>query len=90
VHRDLAFVVDESTPVGDIRKAILEAGGEWIIMVEVFDLYRGQQIAPGKKSVAFSLQFTNLERTLKEEEIEPIVQNIVRHMERRFSASLRS
>jgi phenylalanyl-tRNA synthetase beta chain len=90
VNRDLAFVVDESTAVGDLQKAILQTGGDWLGGVEVFDLYRGQQIAPGKKSIAFSLQFSNLERTLKEEEIDPIVQNIVRSMEQRFSASLRS
>jgi phenylalanyl-tRNA synthetase beta chain len=90
VRRDLAFVVDESAAAGELQNSIFKTGGEWICAVEIFDLYRGQQVAPGKKSIAFSLQFSNMERTLKEEEIDPIIRDIVRHVEERFSASLRA
>jgi phenylalanyl-tRNA synthetase beta chain len=90
VHRDLAFVVNEQTAAGALREAIFKSGGEWIESVDVFDLYRGQQIAAGQKSIAFSLRFACHERTLKEEEIESVIQNIVSLMEKQFSASLRS
>ena len=90
IKRDLALVVDETVPVGAIRDLIRENGGEELVSAELFDLYRGSQVPRGKKSVAFSLTFLSPVRTMKEEEIEPIVSSILKALERSFSASLRS
>jgi len=90
VRRDLAVVVDEKVPVNSIKKVIREVGGKKLISVDLFDLYRGKQIPSGKKSVAFSLTFLSQARTLKEEEVDPVVSSIVNALGRSFSASLRS
>jgi len=90
VYRDLALVVDETVPVGQLQQAMLKAGGDWLQTVEPFDIYRGQQIASGKKSVAFSLQFSSMDGTLREQDIEPSVRDIVQCVERQFAAALRA
>jgi phenylalanyl-tRNA synthetase beta chain len=90
VKRDLAFVVDESTVVGPIRDKIQSLGGTHLVHVELFDLYRGQSIPNGKKSVAFSLTFQSETRTLNDEEIEPGLKTIVSELEKSFGAVLRS
>jgi len=90
VRRDIAIVVDEKVPVSSIKKVIQEVGGEKLISVDLFDLYRGKQIPAGKKSVAFSLTFLSQTRTLKEEEVDPVVSSIINVLGKSFSASLRS
>jgi len=90
IYRDLAFVMDESVSVGTFQKAVADTGSEYLFSVDIFDLYRGKQIEPGKKSVALSLQFLSKERTLKEEEVDPLIKNIIRQMEKQFSATLRT
>ena len=67
--RDIALVCDESLPVGDIEKVIKEAGTEIFRDVKLFDVYRGQQVGEGKKSVAFSLTYRHDDRTLTDEEV---------------------
>lgn len=68
--RDIALVVDEELPVGQIEKVIKKAGTEIFRDVKLFDVYRGQQVAEGKKSVAFSLTYRHDDRTLTDEEVE--------------------
>lgn len=90
VKRDLAIVVDEHISVGSLQKLIYQVGGKKLISVELFDLYRGNQIAARKKSVAFTLTFLSPSRTLKEEEIEPSIFAILDALKKTYSASLRS
>ncbi|HHS13210.1 MAG TPA: phenylalanine--tRNA ligase subunit beta [bacterium] len=90
VHRDLALVFDENTPVGRIQSAVKDHCGDILKDIEPFDVYRGEQIPPGKKSVAFSLTFYSPDRTLKEEEVDPVFREIIQNLERDFSATLRS
>ncbi len=90
IKRDLAVVVDEHIPVGSLEKLIHQVGGKKLISVDLFDLYRGKQIPSDKKSVAFSLTFLSKSRTLKEEEIEPIMKAILNALKKTYSASLRS
>lgn len=89
VRRDLAIVVDEKVPVSSLKKLIRKVGGKKLISAELFDLYQGQQIPPGKKSTAFSLTFMSPTRTLKEEEVDPIISAILKELEASFSACLR-
>lgn len=90
VYRDLAFVVDENLPVGEVEKAIKEKMGEVLKSIRLFDIYRGDKIGAGKKSVAFSLEILSSHKTLTDEEVNGIIQSVIRHMEQKFGAKLRS
>lgn len=90
VKRDLAVIIDNNVAVSDILATITDEGGKNLRSTEVFDLYTGKQIPAGKKSVAFSLTFLSSERTLTEKEIDPIMSTVMKKLEKRFSASLRS
>jgi phenylalanyl-tRNA synthetase beta chain len=69
IHQDVAVVVDEAAPAAEVRAAVLEGGGELLRSAEVFDLYRGEQIGEGKKSLALRLTFRAADRTLTDEEV---------------------
>lgn len=89
VTRDIALVMDEKTTVGAVLSAIRAAGGALLEKVEMFDIYRGVQLAPGKKSVAFSLTFRNAERTLSDEDVNPVMKKILSACEQNCGAALR-
>jgi phenylalanyl-tRNA synthetase beta chain len=90
VQRDVAFVVAESTPAESIERIISEASSSLLQSVEVFDVYRGENIAPGTKSLAFSLELMSRERTLTETEIDAEVRNVIEAVVRRTGAALRA
>ena len=90
VKRDLAIVVDESVRVRQIIDKVKSKGGKYLKQVEIFDLYKGKQIPEGKKSIALTMTFLSDEKTLREQEIEPVFKKIIAHLEAEFSASLRS
>ena len=69
VHQDVAVVVDDSVPAAEVRAAVLEGGGELLGSAEVFDLYRGEQVGEGRKSLALRLTFRAADRTLTDEEV---------------------
>ena len=69
VNQDVAVVVDESLPAAEVRAAVLEGGGELLRSAEVFDLYRGEQVGEGRKSLALRLSFLAADRTLTDEEV---------------------
>ena len=86
---DLALLMDVNTPVGEVEKAILDAGGPNLINVRLFDYYQGEQVPQGKKSVAFSLNFCSKERTLGVEEVDRHIAEILAHLAERFAVELR-
>jgi phenylalanyl-tRNA synthetase beta chain len=69
VHQDLAVVVDEDMPAARVREAVLSGGGELLQSAEVFDLYRAEQLGEGRKSLALRLSFRASDRTLTDEEV---------------------
>jgi phenylalanyl-tRNA synthetase beta chain len=69
VHQDIAVVVDEAVPAAGVLSAVLEGGGELLRSAEVFDLYRGEQLGEGRKSLALRLIFSATDRTLTDEEV---------------------
>jgi phenylalanyl-tRNA synthetase beta chain len=69
VHQDVAVVVDDGVPATEVRSAVLEGGGELLRSAEVFDLYRGEQLGEGRKSLALRLTFRAADRTLTDEEV---------------------
>lgn len=90
VKRDLAVIVDESIPVGQMMNAIYKTGGKLIAQVEVFDVYRGQPLIKNQKSVAFALTFMSEDRTLREDEINPLFDKMIQNLSKQFNAALRS
>ena len=87
--RDLAFVVDIITPVLVLEKAIKKACGKILESIDLFDVYVGEQIGKGRKSVAFNLIFRADDRTLTDEECNAAVQKAVAAAEK-LGAELRS
>lgn len=89
MERDLAVTVDESVLCGDLIAAIKGAAGEHLKSVKLFDIYRGDQIAAGKKSMAFNLVYSSLERTLTVEEVDGSIKNVLKALREAFGAELR-
>ncbi|MCG2767509.1 MAG: phenylalanine--tRNA ligase subunit beta, partial [Anaerolineae bacterium] len=90
VSQDLAVVVDEDLPAQQVQEAIVEAGGKLLRQVELFDLYRGEQIPPGKKSLAYSLTYQAEDRTLTDDEVAKVQERIVRRLAEELGAELRA
>ena len=89
-ERDLAVVVTEDTPVGNMIEIIKKAGGEILENVELFDIYQGEQVEQGYKSVAVKLMFRHHDRTLTQEEINEGFNKILSRLETTFDAKLRA
>ena len=89
ITRDLALVCDESCTVGQLEHCIATAGGKLLRDIRFFDIYRGAGIAPGKKSVAFSLTLRADDRTLTVAESEEATQKILTHLHQDLGAVLR-
>lgn len=77
VKRDVAFIVDKQIPVGEIEATIKNAGGSLVLSITLFDIFEGASIGEGKKSVAFSVAINSLEKTLKDSEIDAVVEAII-------------
>ncbi|OFN36185.1 phenylalanine--tRNA ligase subunit beta [Corynebacterium sp. HMSC072A04] len=69
LHQDIALVVDEETPAETVRRVVEEGAGDLLESVELFDVFRGEQLGEGKKSLAFQLLFRAGDRTLTDEEV---------------------
>ena len=77
VTRDLSMVVDKSIFVGQIEAVIKKCGGKLLERLTLFDVYEGEQVAEGKKSVAYSMTFRAKDKTLEDAEVGRIIDNIV-------------
>lgn len=89
VNRDLAIVLDKDVPVSEIEKYMKEAGGSLLEDIDLFDLYEGNQISAGKKSLAFNLKFRSNERTLRDEEVNEVFNNILDALTKEVGAEIR-
>ncbi len=69
VYQDLAIVVDDEVTAARVRRAVMEGGGELLRSAHVFDLYRGEQVGEGRKSLALRLEFRAPDRTLTDAEV---------------------
>jgi phenylalanyl-tRNA synthetase beta chain len=90
VLQDIAVVVDEGVPASEVQAVIVEAGGKLLRDVRLFDLYRGDQVGAGKKSLAYSLTFQADDRTLTEKNANQIRDQIVRRLNDHLGATLRA
>ncbi|KGQ71273.1 phenylalanine--tRNA ligase [Chelonobacter oris] len=88
-RRDIAVVVANEVAAADIIKACREVAGETLTQVNLFDVYQGNGIADGCKSLAISMTLQDNQKTLEEEDITNVVSNVVSELKRRFNAYLR-
>ena len=89
VSRDLALVCEESMTVGMLEACIKKAGGKLLRSIQLFDIYRGPGIAPGKKSVAFSLELRADDRTLTDEDTTGVVNAVLEKLKNDLGVTLR-
>ena len=89
VTRDLALVCDEAVPVAKLEDCISRAAGKLLDQITLFDVYRGQGVPEGRKSVAFSLEFRAADRTLADDDVAPVLKNALAALEKELNATLR-
>ena len=87
--RDIAVVCDAATPVGDMSDCIMANGGKYLVGCSLFDIYTGDRVAAGKKSVAFSLTMRAEDQTLTDEHAEETVKKVLNALEKEFGAVIR-
>ena len=90
VRQDLAFTVPDEVTAGELVGAAREAAGPELKEMRAFDVYRGEQVGPGKKSIAFSVTFQSPERTLTDEDAGELRSRIVDALQAAFGARLRA
>ncbi len=88
VERDLAVVVDAAQPAGPMLEAIRRSGGDLLKDVSVFDLYEGEHVGEGRKSLAFGLRL-GADRTLRDKDVDKVIARVVSSLEKEFDAKLR-
>jgi phenylalanyl-tRNA synthetase beta chain len=87
--RDIAVVVEEAIPAEQIEAEIRKAGGDLLSGVRLFDLYRGNQIPPGTKSLAYALSYQAADRTLADKEIDKAHKKIEDRLKQVLKATIR-
>ncbi|HLU11779.1 MAG TPA: phenylalanine--tRNA ligase subunit beta, partial [Oceanobacillus sp.] len=90
VLQDIALVVNEQTPAAEVERVIVKAGGDLLKGVRLFDVYQGDPIPAGHKSLAYSLTYQTDERTLTDKEVARVHAKIVKAAERELGAKLRA
>jgi len=87
--RDIAFVVEEAVSAADVEKAVRSLRSELIESAEIFDVYRGDPIPPGRKSLALAVRYQSHERTLTDDEVNALHARLGRMLEEKLNAKLR-
>jgi phenylalanyl-tRNA synthetase beta chain len=90
LRQDLAVAVPEDVEVGALVEAARDAAGPELREARVFDVYRGEQVGEGRKSVALHLVFQSPERTLSDDDAAALRERIVAELASRFGAELRA
>lgn len=89
VTKDLAFIVSKDVTAGEIISTIKKAGGKLLKDITVFDVYTGEKVGENQKSIAFSLTFLDINKTLSDEEVMTIFNAIIEKVENTHKAQLR-
>ena len=89
VRRDLALLLDESVSYADLRKSALRVGKKLLKQVGLFDVYRGDKIAEGKKQYAMSFVLQDLDKTLTDNDVERVMSKLLSTFQNEFGATLR-
>ncbi len=89
VSRDLALVMSDGVAVGPLMQAMKKAAGSLLESIHMFDVYRGLQVGPGRKSVAFSLVFRAPDRTLEEADVQKAMDKVQKACAEQAGAAIR-
>ena len=89
VDKDLAFVVDKTVPAINLMTAAKTADREFIADVRVFDVYEGENLPEGKKSIALALTFQPKDKTFTDQDIENLMNKVIQEMKKKCNAELR-
>ena len=89
VKKDLAVVVDRDVTSEEVATLIKKAAGSNLDKIDIFDVYTGKGIEENKKSIAYSLTFARMDRTLTDEEINNSLSKIIEMLEKKIGAELR-
>lgn len=79
--RDLSLICDDDLPAGDIEKTIKKAAGKLLENVTLFDVYKGKQIAEGKKSISYSISMRSYDGTLTDEQADSVMKKVLKALE---------
>ena len=90
IFEDLAFVLDSSLPVESVTPLILQTGKPLLRKATLFDVYEGEQVDEGKRSLAYSLTFQATDRTLTDDEVGKVRNKIIKRLQHEFQATLRA
>ena len=90
IKKDMAFIVDKNVESKEIETEIKRAGGRLLTNIEVFDVYTGENVGANEKSIAYNLTFSSTEKTLTDEEVMEVFNNIINKVETKLDAKLRS
>jgi phenylalanyl-tRNA synthetase beta chain len=86
---DLAFEVAESEPAAAVERTVRKAGGDLLVRIDLFDVYRGTGLSPGTRSLAFRLRFQAPDRTLTDADVAGLRQRCIDAVEATHAATLR-
>ncbi len=89
VYEDLALVVDESLPAAEVQRAILDAGRPLVTQALLFDVYRGEQVGAGRKSLAFALTYQSPGKPLDERDVAKLRERVIKLVQKQLNATLR-
>ena len=90
VTRDIALVMKNAQPVGPVMEAMKQAAGRMLEDIQLFDVFRGVQVGLGNKSAAFSLAFRAEDHTLTDEEIQRLMNKVLKACKEQFGAEIRA
>jgi phenylalanyl-tRNA synthetase beta chain len=88
-NRDLAIQLQKEIPAASVENIIRKNGGQILESIDLFDVYTGTQIPDGYKSLAYALNFRHHERTLNDNDINPVIDQILLELKNNFDAQLR-
>ena len=89
IKKDIAFVVDDNVSSLELETNIKKAAGSILESVKPFDLYKGEHVEENKKSIAYSLVFSDSKRTLTEEEVTASIEKIIDIVTKKCNAEFR-
>lgn len=89
IKKDVAFIVDRNLESLVIEKQIKKSAGNLLTNIEVFDVYTGEHVAQNKKSIAYSLTFSDSKKTLTDEEVTALFNKVITDVEVKLFAEVR-
>ncbi|AUD79186.1 phenylalanine--tRNA ligase subunit beta [Kangiella profundi] len=90
IRRDLALVVEDSVKAGELLDFIVKNGGKLLTDAHIFDIYKGEHLEPGKKSIALAMTLRHPDKTLEDAEINAVVDKVVSGLAEQYGAVLRN